>query len=156
MDVFYLMILVLFLLGFFVCLFVCLFCFRFYRGRISFQKLTTNIGKDFVKSWKKLIGEGEGINFNKRTGWHQEWTVFYCDETVKFTALKIKTRLFDDFLPIYIKKQVAYSFLFCSFYGAELYTGIFFLTFFKPPDFPIFQNNIRVTKMVFNWYNITS
>ena len=67
MDVFYLMILVLFLLGFFVCLF-CLFCFRFYRGRISFQKLTTNIGKDFVKSRQKLIGEGEGINFDKRTG----------------------------------------------------------------------------------------
>ena len=72
--------------------------------------------RDFVKSWQKSTGEGEVVNFiGKKNDWCQVWTVSYCDETVKFTALKIKTLLLDNFLHIYIKSQVAYSFFFCIF-----------------------------------------
>ena len=75
--------------------------------------------RNFVKSRQKLTEEGEEVNFEKELVDVKCEQVSHCDHVVKFTALKIKTRLFDNFLYIYIKRQLDYSFLFCSFYGPE-------------------------------------
>ena len=61
-SVFYLMILVLFLL----LLLLFLFLLFFFRGRINFEKLTSTMERDIVKSHQKLIGDGEEVNFDKK------------------------------------------------------------------------------------------
>ena len=113
MCLFYLTILVLFLIIFFV------FAFVFLDGELilkSWRQLWRWISWKVDKIWKRRMRRSI---LTKKPGSRQVWTISYRDGTVKFATLVIKTRLLDDFLHIYIKRQVACSFLFCSFCGAE-------------------------------------
>ena len=129
------------------CCFCCFhFCFFLKGGLIlkSRRQLWKRISLIVDKSWD---WRERGSILTKKTAWNQVWTLFYRDETVKLTALIIKTRLFDDFFcsAAFTAQNVKIDFV-----------RFFFSTFFNPQDFPIFRNNVRVTKMVFTWHEIKS